>query len=107
MTNQYTDQDLASMSGPRPLKEEGSVDWCWQTVSLVQNMWQSLDHNFDRYISILTEAEEQAVWEKIPPDEPFGTKEKMLKQVEVGDAKDAHKRMRIQTLAAQAITQAT
>lgn len=103
MTNTgITDQDRASMEGPRALKEPGTTDWCWQTVSALQHMWQSLHLNYEHYMSILTEAEEQAIWEKIPPDDPYGTKEKMLKQVEVGDSKDAHKRMRVQTLAAQA-----
>ena len=102
MNNGITDQDLASMEGPRALKEPGTTDWCWQTVSALQHMWQSLQLNYEHYMSILTEAEEHAIWEIIPPDEPYGTKENMLKQVEVGDSKDAHKRMRIQTLAAQA-----
>ena len=102
MTTDYSEQELASMSGPRPLKEEGSVEWCWQTVSALQHMWQSLHLNYEHYMSILTEAEEAAIWEKIPPDAPYGSKTAMLKKVEVGDSKDAHKRMRIQTLAAQA-----
>ena len=104
MTTDYSEQELASMSGPRPLKEEGSVEWCWQTVSALQHMWQSLHLNYEHYMSILTEAEEAAIWEKIPPDAPYGSKTAMLKKVEVGDSKDAHKRMRIQTLAAQART---
>ncbi len=102
MTIGYTEQELASMSGPRPLKEIGSVEWCWQTVSALQHMWQSLHLNYEHYITILVEAEDEAIWEKIPPDTPYGSKVKMLAQVEVGDSKDAHKRMRIQTLAAQA-----
>ena len=102
MTANYTDQDLASMSGPRPLKEAGSVEWCWQTVTALQHMWQSLHLNYEHYITILNEAEDEAIWDKIPPDKPYGSKTKMLAHVEVGDSKDAHKRMRIQTLAAQA-----
>ena len=102
MTTDYSEQELASMSGPRPLKEVGSVEWCLQTVSALQHMWQSLHLNYEHYMSILTEAEEAAIWEKIPPDAPYGSKTAMLKKVEIGDSKDAHKRMRIQTLAAQA-----
>ena len=98
MTTDYSEQELASMSGPRPLKEVGSVEWCLQTVSALQHMWQSLHLNYEHYMSILTEAEEAAIWEKIPPDAPYGSKTAMLKKVEVGDSKDAHKRMRIQTL---------
>ena len=102
MTIGYTEQELASMSGPRPLKEPGSVEWCRQTVSALQHMWQSLSLNYEHYITLLNEAEAEAIWEKIPPDNPYGSKAAMLKQVEVGESQDAHKRMRIQTLAAQA-----
>ena len=65
-------------------------------------MWQSLHLNYEHYMRILAEAEEHRIWEKIPPDEPYGSESNMLKQVEVGSVKDVHKRMRIQTLAAQA-----
>ena len=102
MTIGYSEQELASMSGPRPLKDVGSVEWCWQTVSALQHMWQSLHLNYEHYITILNEAEAEAIWEKIPPEKPYGSKAKMLAQVEVGDSKDVHKQMRIQTLAAQA-----
>ena len=102
MTSQFTEQDLASMEGPRALKEPGSTEWSWQTVSALQYMWQSLHLNYEHYMSVLSEAEEHRIWEKIPPDAPYGSKEAMLAQVEVGDAKDAQKKMRVQTLAAQA-----
>ena len=102
MTNRFTDQDLASMEGPRALKDPGSVEWSWQTVSALQHMWQSLHLNYGHYMSILGEAEEHQIWEKIPPDAPYGSKENMLAQVEIGDARDAQKRIKVQTLAAQA-----
>ena len=101
-TSGFSEQDIASMEGPRPLKDPGSTPWCWQTVSALQHMWHSLHLNYENYMSIMDEAEEHAIWEKIPPDAPYETKENMLKQVEVGSARDAHKRMRIQTIAAQA-----
>ena len=102
MVNRFTDQELASMEGPRALKDPGTVEWSWQTVSALQHMWQSLHLNYEHYMTILSEAEEHQIWEKIPPDAPYGSKENMLLQVEVGDARDAQKRMKVQTLAAQA-----
>ena len=102
MTSHFSEQDLASMEGPRAMREPGSPEWCWQTVSALQHMWNSLIMNYDRYITILGEADEYRVWEKVPYDDPFGTREEMLKQVEIGDGKDAQRKMRIQTLAAQA-----
>ena len=102
MASVHTDQERASMEGPRDLKEQGSVPWAWQTVSALQHMWQSLHLNYEHYMKILTEAREQRIWEKIPPGNPFGSEDNMLAHVEVGDAKDAQKRMKIQTLAATA-----
>ena len=102
MVREYTEQDLASMEGPRDLKEQGSIPWSWQTVSALQHMWQSLHLNFEHYMTILGEAREHRIWEKIPPDVPYGSEGNMLKQVEVGNDKDAQKRMKIQTLTATA-----
>ena len=102
MASVYTDQDRASMEGPRDLKEQGSVPWAWQTVSALQHMWQSLHLNYEHYMKILTEAREHRIWEKIPPDNPYGSETNMLSQVEVGDATDAQKRIKVQTLAATA-----
>ena len=102
MVRGYSEQELASMEGPRDLKEQGSIAWSWQTVSALQHMWQSLHLNYEHYMGILAEAQEHRIWEKIPPDNPYGSESNMLKQVEVGTANDAHKRMRIQTLATQA-----
>ena len=102
MVRAYTEQDLASMEGPRDLKERGSIPWSWQTVSALQHMWQSLHLNYEHYMTILGEARENRIWDKIPPDKPYGSEATMLKQVEVGNGKDAQKRMKIQTLAATA-----
>ena len=90
------------MEGPRDLKEQGSVPWAWQTVSALQHMWQSLHLNYEHYMTILNEAREHQIWEKIPPDNPFGSEASMLNQIEIGDTKDAQKRMKVQTLAATA-----
>ncbi len=102
MADTFSEQDLASMEGPRAAKEPGSTDWCWQTISALQHMWSSLHLNYAHYMAILEEAEEHLIWDKVPPDKPYGSKDEMLKQVEVGDTKDAQKRMKVQTLAAQA-----
>ena len=102
MVELHPEQALASADGPRDLKEAGSIPWSWQTVSALQHMWQSLHLNYEHYMNILDEAQEHRIWDKIPPDKPYGSESKMLREVEVGNAKDAHKRMKIQTLAATA-----
>ena len=81
---QMTEQDAASI-GPRDMKAPGDPAWCWQTVKALQTMWKALDINLDLYVQTWAEAEEHQIWEKIPYDNPYATKEKMLEQLSVGD----------------------
>ena len=71
MVRKYTEQDLASMEGPRGLKKA------------LQHMWQSLQLNYEHYMTIL----EEALWEKIPPSRPYGTEANMLEHVMIGNNK--------------------
>ena len=95
---ELTEQDIANV-GPRDLKEPGSPTWCWQTVSLLQTMWTSLDLSEARYEEVWQQADEQQIWETIPEDNPFGTKEEMLRQLEVGDYQQARRRLSLQPVA--------
>ena len=97
---ELTEQDMANV-GPRDTKEPGSPTWCWQTVSLLQNMWASLDLGEARYEEVWQQADANRIWEKIPEDNPFGTKEEMLKQLEVGDYQQARRRLSLQPVARQ------
>ena len=96
---ELTEQDMANV-GPRDLKEEGSPVWCWQTVSLLQNMWTSLDLSYDRYTEVWEKANEHRIWEKIPADTPYGSLEAMKDKLKVGDAAEA--RLKVIDLAVQA-----
>ena len=95
---ELTEQDMANV-GPRDLKEPGSPAWCWQTVSLLQNMWASLDLSEARYEDVWQQAYEHKIWEKIPKDTPFGTKDEMLRKLEVGDYQQARRRLLLQPVA--------
>ena len=95
------EQDAASMTGPRVLKEPGEILWCWQTISALQSMWKSLNLAYDQYMRTWAEAEEHAIWEKIPPDNPFGTKDAMLEQLDVGDEVAAKARVAVQAIASR------
>ena len=96
---ELTEQDMANV-GPRDLKELGSPAWCWQTVSLLQNMWTSLDLSYDRYKEVWDQANEHRIWERIPADAPYGSLEVMKGKLKVGDAAEA--RVRVIDLAVQA-----
>ena len=93
------EQTEAGASGLRALKDAGDPQWCWQTISYLQTIWQSLSLDYDRYMQAWEEAEEHKVWEKVPYDNPFGTKEEMLSQLELGDDKHAQRRMNVQPIA--------
>ena len=96
-----SEQTEASMTGPRAMKTPGDPLWCWQTVSALETMWKDLDLDAVRYSQIWAEAEEHKVWEKIPYDKPYGTKEAMLEALGLGD--DAQARLRVAENAVAAV----
>ena len=105
MIEQLSKQDQASLAGARTLKQPGSELWCWQTISHLQSMWKSLNLDFGMYMKAWQEAEEQAIWEKIPADRPFGTKAEMLKALEIGDDVAARARVAVQAIPARPLNQ--
>ena len=88
MALELTEQEMSNV-GPLELKAPGSPAWCWQTVSLLQNMWGSIDYNVARYTEVWTTAEEYRIWEKIPYEAPYGSVEVMKGKLKVGDAAEA------------------
>ena len=88
----------ADLSGPRALKEPGTPDWCWQTIGHLQMMWNFFEGSSERYLTTLTEAEKYRVWEVVPVDEPFGSKEKMIEVLEIGDENEAKQRLQQRAL---------
>ena len=99
MTTFIDEQTNASASGLRVLKDPSDPRWSWQTVNYLQAIWKSLDLDYNRYIETWAEAEEHKVWEKVPYDNPFGTKEEMLKELKLADDKQAQRRMKAQPIA--------
>ncbi len=84
-TQQWTEQQEAGASGPRALSEPGSPVWCWQTISHVQTLWESVSIDLRLYENTWAAAEEHQVWENVPYEQPYGSKERMLEALEVGD----------------------
>ena len=95
-----TDQEMANV-GPRELKEPGSPAWCWQTVSLLQNMWGSIDSSVNRYIEVWETAEKYRIWETIPYESPYGSLEVMKEKLRVGDAAEARAKTALLAVQAQ------
>ena len=95
-----TEQEMANV-GPRELKEPGSPAWCWQTVSLLQNLWGSIDSSVNRYEEVWETAEEYRIWETIPYEAPYGSVEVMKEKLMVGDAAEARARTALLVIQAQ------
>ena len=99
MTKFIDEQSKASASGLRVLKDPSDPKWAWQTINYLQTIWKSLDLDYNRYIEAWAEAEENKVWEKVPYDNPFGSRDEMLKQLKLADDKQARRRMNVQPIA--------
>lgn len=79
-----TERELADI-GNRTLKTPGSIAWCWQTITALQFMWENLEICYGSYVRIWREAEQHEIWKKVPPENPFGSKEAMLQRLRVAD----------------------
>lgn len=88
-----TEQDDAQTSGPIVLKEPGSPQWCWQLIAALQTQWRTLNFDYDLYKRTWEDAETYQVWGKLPYDNPYGSKERMLEALEVGDIPAARARV--------------
>ena len=70
-----------------PGAEPGTLSWCYQTVFLLKLNWQDKMLSERDWLKILGELKDHKVWEKIPPDDPYGSLDELLK-VEVGVDED-------------------
>ena len=69
--------------GPRNAKPAGSVEWCWQTIDLLKIRWQRKDFTEKQFEETLTELRQQEVWQVVPPEQPYGSLDALLK-AEIG-----------------------
>ena len=81
------------MTGPRALKEPGDPLWCWQTISALQTQWKSLNLDLDLYMRTWDDAEKHLIWDTVPYDKPYGSREQMIKSLEIGDVPEARARV--------------
>ena len=74
---------VTGLGGPRQLKDRGSPDWCWQTVYYLKDCVRHVDEEWRQAEQVLEDLAETRAWQVIPPGEPYGTIDKMLK-AEIG-----------------------
>jgi hypothetical protein len=72
-----------AQAGPRQLKEAGSPEWCWQTVSYLKDYMRHVDEEWRQAGQVLDELLRARAWRVIPPGKPYGSMDAMLK-AEVG-----------------------
>lgn len=75
---ELTEQERA-LAGPRALKEVGSPEWCWQTVSYLKDSVRHVGEQWRRTDVILAELKEARAWKVIPPEKPYGSFDEMLR----------------------------
>ncbi len=77
-----SDRDRAQ-AGPRQLKEPGSPEWCWQTVYYLKDCMRHVSEEWRQAEQVLEDLVKTRAWQVIPPEQPYGTLDKML-EAEVG-----------------------
>jgi hypothetical protein len=74
----------AARIGPRQLKDPQSVEFAWQTVALLKTYYQSKQVTEGRWRKALAEAEQHRIYERVPPESPYGSLDAML-TAEIGE----------------------
>jgi hypothetical protein len=73
----------AAAIGPRVLKDPRSVSYAWQTVSLLKDVYGRREVSLRDWAATLADAERHEIFNRIPPEKPYGSMDAMLK-AEVG-----------------------
>lgn len=61
----------SALSGPRALKEEGSADWCWQTIDLLKRYLFNIEQTWRQADQVIGELEHVQAWKVIRPGKPY------------------------------------
>ena len=72
-----------ALAGPLALKEPGSPEWCWQVVQVLKEQMRHVAEQWDVADTALSQLREAEAWNKIPPDQPYGSLDAMCR-AEVG-----------------------
>lgn len=70
-----------AVSGPRALKESGSADWCWQTVDLLKRYLYNIEQTWRQADEVVEELQNVKAWKVIPPDKPYGSFDRLCRDL--------------------------
>jgi hypothetical protein len=82
-----------ALSGPRSLNPTGSPDWCWQTVDLLKRYLFNIEQTWRQADEVVSELREVSAWKVIPPEAPYGSFDRMCREVLGMPARDVAKRI--------------
>jgi hypothetical protein len=68
-----------ALFGPRTLKERGSPEWCWQTVYYLNSCIRHVGEQWRQSEEVIEDLKQVDAWKVIPPDNPYGTFDAMLR----------------------------
>jgi hypothetical protein len=69
--------------GPRGLKDTGSEAFAWQTIAWLKQRFHSKTVTDNSWQKALEEAEQYRIYDKVPPEAPYGSLDALL-QTELG-----------------------
>jgi hypothetical protein len=76
-----------SRIGPRLTKDPNSVEFAWQTLALMKSFYESKKVSEDRWLRLVSEADQYRIYDRIPEDKPYGSLDAMLK-AEIGKTEE-------------------
>ena len=83
-----------AVSGPRALKKAGSPDWCWQTVDLLKRYLYNIEQTWQQADEVVGELHGVQAWKVLPtPEKPYGSFDKLCKELLGMRAQDVAKRI--------------
>jgi hypothetical protein len=94
-----------SQLGPRALKDPRSVEYAWQTLAYIRTQYELTTVSLSHWEKALAEAEQHTIWDRIPPEKPYGSLEAMLK-AELGVSKEESLRQKAAQIVAQNVSAA-
>ena len=69
------------LTGPRALKETGSPDWCWQTVDLLKRYLYNIEQTWRQADEVVDDLEKVQAWKVIPPGKPYGSFDRLCRDL--------------------------
>jgi hypothetical protein len=75
--------------GPRQMKDPRSVDFAWQTVAFLKRLYQGVTTSEKRWRDVLAEADHYRIYERVPPEKPYGSLDALLRAEVGADAEES------------------